>query len=506
MIVGITGVTGNMGSEALRHLLLNNKIDRFRLFILNGDKNLKRVKSLFNKNRNRLEFVYGNLKYLEDVKRFCKGLDYVINMAAVIPPKSDKDKQAAIDCNQTGVYNLVKVIEGMAPQPRFIHTSTVALYGNRTEAHPYGIVGDPLLVSPFDIYSLTKLRGEFRVLESKIEKFAVLRQSAMLHKYMLMDNISDGLMFHTCFNSPLEWVTASDSGRLIANIIKKDMEEDLTKTFWNRVFNIGAPKENRITGFDTLDDGFKLMGGSTKKMFKPDYNATRNFHGMWFYDGHKLDDLFHYQTETCKDYWRQIGKKHWYYWFGRLVSQSLISKMVIQSLFKDDNSIKYWYNHKDLPRMYATFKGMEEYEKIGTDWSTFKLLKEDPNYEEIRDIEKTKLIDYGFDINKDLSLINEDDIKNIASLHGGKVLEEFKGLYTPIKFVNSDNEEFMMKPYSLICGHWLNITYKEFKWDFDRLSKKDKIYASIWYDSHDKDEDKLYSFDAKFNAHMEDIK
>jgi len=37
MIIGITGVTGNMGSEALRHLLLNPKIDKFRLFILDGD-------------------------------------------------------------------------------------------------------------------------------------------------------------------------------------------------------------------------------------------------------------------------------------------------------------------------------------------------------------------------------------------------------------------------------------------------------------------------------------
>ena len=81
-----------------------------------------------------------------------------------------------------------------------------------------------------------------------------------------------------------------------------------------------------------------------------------------------------------------------------------------------------------------------------------------------------------------------------------------EGLYTPIKVVNSDNEEFMMKPYTLICGHWFNITYKEFKWDFDRLAKKDKLYASIWYDSHEKNEDKLYSFDDNFNAIMEDIK
>ena len=62
-----------------------------------------------------------------------------------------------------------------------------------------------------------------------------------------------------------------------------------------------------------------------------------------------------------------------------------------------------------------------------------------------------------------------------------------------------------MKPYSIICGHWYNISYKEYKWDFDRLSKKDKIYASIWYDSHQKNENNLYSFDENFNAVMVDL-
>ena len=371
MIVGLTGVSGNMGSEALLHLLENKKIDKFRLFILNTDKNYKRVRNIIKKNRNRLELYFGNLNNIVDVRVFVKDLDYIINMAAVIPPHSDTDKQKAIECNEIGVKNLVRCIEESKNQPKFIHVSTVALYGNRTEKHPYGIVGDPLLVSPFDIYSITKLR----VLESNIKNFAILRQSAMLHKYMLQDNIKDGLMFHTCFNSPLEWVTANDSGLLIANIIKKDMEEDLTKTFWNRVFNIGAKEENRITGFDTLDDGFKLMGASTKQMFKPNFNAIRNFHGMWFYDGYRLDSLFDYQNETCSDYWKYIYKTHKYYFLGRIVPPSLISKLVIQRLFRSDNSIKYWDKHKDEARIFASFGGFNEYDKITDDWNDFYLLR-----------------------------------------------------------------------------------------------------------------------------------
>ena len=86
------------------------------------------------------------------------------------------------------------------------------------------------------------------------------------------------------------------------------------------------------------------------------------------------------------------------------------------------------------------------------------------------------------------------------------MLSEYEGLYVPVLFKNSDGEEFLMKPYSVLAGHWFNITYREYKWDFDRLSKKDKLYASIWYDSHKEDENKLYYMDSKFKAHMEDIK
>ena len=513
MLICLTGVTGNMGHSALLELLKYEKIDKVRVFILNNDPIFNRVKKTLKKNKDKISIFYGNLKNKEDVKKFLEGADYVVNMAAVIPPKSDKNPISAIECNEIGVKNIVSVIEGMEIQPKLIHTSSVALYGNRTEKCAYGMVGDPLLVSPFDIYSVTKMRGELTVLESKVSHFAVLRQSAMLHKYMLMDNISDGLMFHTCFNSPLEWVTQEDSGRLIKNIIKRDIEQnDLEHVFWGRVFNIGAKEENRITGYTTLNDGFKLMGGSTKKMFKPDYNAIRNFHGMWFYDGYKLEELFHYQKDTCSDYWDRMKKRNWYYTFGRIIPQSLISKLVIQRLFKDDNSIKYWYNNLDEARMYAAFGGTSQYLKIGRDWKNFHLLDENEafdgsklDFNELRDIKNAKLINYGYDINKDIYELKDSDFRNIAIMHGGRMLGHFNGLYTPIEFENQDGERFFMKPYSILAGHWYNITYKEYKWDFDRLSKKDKIYASIWYLSHNENEDKLYYVDKDFKAHMEDI-
>ena len=143
------------------------------------------------------------------------------------------------------------------------------------------------------------MRGEFRVMNSGVKSWAVIRQSAMLHDNMLSGNISDGLMFHTCFNAPLEWVTAHDSGVLVRRILERDIAGELDETnFWKKCFNIGGGAVNRIIGYDTLNDGFKMIGGTAKNFFKPNYDATRNFHGLWFTDGYELDSFSDISSRT----------------------------------------------------------------------------------------------------------------------------------------------------------------------------------------------------------------
>lgn len=66
-----------------------------------------------------------------------KDASYVINMAAVIPPHSDKDPLSSFKCNNLGAATLVDAIKETAPRAKLIHISTVALYGNRNELHPF---------------------------------------------------------------------------------------------------------------------------------------------------------------------------------------------------------------------------------------------------------------------------------------------------------------------------------------------------------------------------------
>ncbi len=512
MKISLTGATGNMGQATIAELLKIEQLEKLKLLVLPGDKRFKKIIKKYKNFKDKIEVVFGNLADKEACKKLVEGADYVINLAAVIPPHSDTYPQKAIECNEVGVKTLVGVIEEMDVQPKFIHTSTVALYGNRNSLHPWAQVGDPLLVSPYDIYSATKLRGEFCVLESEIKNWAILRQSAMLHQNMLNDNMSDGLMFHTCFNAPLEWVTAEDSGRLIANIIKEDMTKDLSKSFWKKCFNIGGGIENCLTGYDTLNDGFKIIGGSAKDFFEPNFNAIRNFHGVWFYDGHKLEELFHYQKQTAKEFWAKFAENHGYFKLGKAVPKSLIKKFAIKRLFKSPNSVKYWVKHNDEPKLFAYFGGKDIYNQISKNWNDFGLLVEGKNemgeeidYDSLRKKERASMIDYGFDIEKEDITI--DDLKKVAALHGGKLLStSFDNLYQKLEWCNMDGEKFVANAYTVLkAGHWINKIYFENVWDFDRLAKQDKIYSQIWYDSHDENEDKLYYLDENYQARIKNL-
>lgn len=509
MIVAVTGASGNMGTDTVAELLKIPEITTLRILGHRRGTTEKLLRK-HHRSRNRFELLCGNIASVEDCRRLIAGVDYVINMAAVIPPRSDKHPQEAIEANELGPKALVQAIEEAQCQPKLIHISTVGLYGNRDHKHPFGRVGDPLLISPFDLYALTKLRGEFTVLESEVKTWAVIRQTAMLYDAMLMKNISDGLMFHTCYNAPLEWATGRDSGLLLANILRRDLRGELNeKNFWKKCFNLGSA-QNRITGYETLDKGFHLIGGSVEDFFETNYNSTRNFHGLWFSDGQKLEELFHYQGESVDAFWAYVLKTHPYYALGKLMPKKLIKKLVIDRLLSDSNAPYYWRKHQDHARMTAYFGSEAAFETIPKAWKDFPLLCKGRSpdgavdYDALR--RKNTPIDYGFDFDKPDDQISIEDLSAVAAAHGGKLLsEDFQtgDLYARLRWETQDGEEFLARPYTVLrCGHWYNISYREYAWDFDRLCKKDRIFASLWLDSHSPKEQARYWYDENFVARM----
>ena len=309
-------------------------------------------------------------------------------------------------------------------------------------------------------------------------------------------------MFHTPFNVPLEWSTAEDSGLLMANIVKEDIKGNLSKdNFWNKIFNLGGGENNCISGFETMEAGFVVFGSTAKKLYDPNFNCTRNFHGGFYYDGDLLDKLFHYKRDDFHEYWKKILKANPMMKLGKYVPSKMMKAIVVKPLFKDSNSPMYWYDHHEDEKLTAFFGSREAYEALPKKWEDFYLW----DFKKDRNKANYKPIDYCFDINKDDKDIDQKDLEALAKMHGGELLSKYKkgNIYQRLEWKNSDGEIFTSKAFTVVRGgHWYNPIYKDNIWDFDRLAKKDKIFAAYWYDSHDKDENHCYYMNKDYQAKL----
>ncbi|MDE5942698.1 MAG: NAD(P)-dependent oxidoreductase [Clostridia bacterium] len=498
--IALTGTTGAMGGEVLLHLLQSDENFSVKCILFDEEKKLPSfVKKTFKKYRSRIQAFKGSIARYEDCVKLIDGADYVINCASKIPPKSDHDPEGTYLSNFIGTKNLVDAVKASGRQIGFVHIATVAMYGDRSYPNCWIRVGDPIISSDYDCYSLYKLKAERYLLESGLEKFVSLRQTAVLHKYMFANNLKDGLMFHTTWNGTLEWVTDRDSGRLCQNLVERDTRGELDG-FWNKIYNIGGGEECRVTGYETFDQCFRLAGSKTKKIFNPNWNITRNFHGGWFYDSDELENLLGFRSETNKDFWRRMSKKYSYFKLGGVVPSPMLSKLAIQRLFKNTNSPMYWLKHGKEGRVKAFFGGREQYDKLPSKWENFPLLCEgklkdgsEINYEEYKDIKNAKpyLLDHGYDESKPLVKLEFSDLEKAAQFRGGSCLEKnYKAgeIYKKIDWQCREGHTFSSSPYTVLKGgYWCPHCCEPKPWQYGKLADI-PFYGQVYFATHDKNE------------------
>lgn len=510
-VVAVTGSSGAMGGEVVAHLLKSEKNLELKLLVRNDIRKYRKFfKSLVKKHRERITLVKGNLRNYDDVVRLVSGADYVVHCGSVIPPKADHNPENTVKTNFGGTKNVVNAIlaSGRAEKIKLVHISTVAVYGNRNHKHLWARMGDPVMSSAYDYYSASKIKAERYVLESELPNWVVLRQTAVYHKYFLANNMNDGLMFHTCWNAPLEWITDRDSGLCIQRLVERDLDGKLNG-FWKNDYNIGGGAECRETGYETFNSGFGLMGAGAEKFFKPNWNIIRNFHGVWFSDSDILNGWLDYRTETNADYWRRMKKELWYYWFGRIVPSPLIRKLAIERLLKNSNAPMNWIRLGKQGRIDAFFGGKEAFDSIPNEWKDFPLLAKGQSpdgaidYNELKDESKSEKyrLNHGYDESKSDSELDLNDMKSAADFRGGELVSssmEKGDLHTKLKWKCHNGHIFEAKPFTVLkAGFWCPECCEALpKWSFDKAAANIPFYAQIWYDSHSKaEENNVYPYD-----------
>lgn len=485
----LTGSSGTMGFAGFKELYA--KKDKFNIVLLNrgSEKNRKLFEPYVNDPC--VKLVWGDLTNYDDVLEAVNGADYVLHVGGMVSPAADYYPKKTLKTNVTAAQNIVNAIKAQ-PDPdavKVVYIGTVAETGDRNPPIHWARTGDPIKISIYDHYAISKVKAEAVFAESGLKHWVSLRQSGILYPAILKN--MDPIMFHVPINGVLEWATVEDSGRLLANVCGDDVPEE----FWRKFYNIGSGREYRITNFEFEEYLLGALGlPSPKKIFDADWFILRNFHGQWYADSDKLEEYLHFRANIpIKEYFDMMAKKVPAYYRACKVIPSFLKGAVAacakpfmkKIAMAETYGTLNWRATKDRTRISAYYGTMEDWDKIGN-WDTFKVE---------RPTETVTLLDHGYDESKPESELDIEDMKKAAAFRGGECLSDtmVKGdLYTPLKWKSARGNEFEMTPNLVLRGgHWCPEELP-WPWDYDTEAKINPFFAQVWYPLHSKDENNYY--------------
>ena len=372
---------------------------------------------------------------------------------------------------------------------KVVYIGTVAETGDRTPPIHWGRTGDPINISVYDHYAISKVKAEAIFAESGLRYWVSLRQSGILYPAILKN--MEPIMYHVPMNAVLEWATVEDSGRLLANVCGDDIPEE----FWRRFYNIGSGEAYRLTNYEFEDLLLGTLGlGSPKRLFAPNWFTTRNFHGQWYCDSDVLEHYCHFRSNIpVGDYFKgMMNRVEFYYKLAFLAKPwaPLLKRFWMKSIAETENyGTLWWVKHNVPDRMAAFYGGMEKYRAIPDNWGEFPLIFPDKN----SDSPQVRLLDHGYDESRDFHSLTLEDLQQAAAFRGGQCLaEELPDMYTPIRWKSARGNEFMMSANLVLRGgHWCPQELP-WPWDYDTEARLNPFFAQVWYPLHDPLESNCY--------------
>lgn len=158
----VTGVAGFIGSNLLEALLkLDQTVVGLDNFATGFQHNLDEVQTLVTPQQwARFNFIQGDIRNIEDCKRACEGVDYVLHQAALgSVPRSLADPITTNSANITGFLNMLvaaKDANGGKGVASFTYAASSSTYGD----HPALPKVEENIGKPLSPYAVTKYVNE----------------------------------------------------------------------------------------------------------------------------------------------------------------------------------------------------------------------------------------------------------------------------------------------------------------------------------------------------------
>ena len=462
----LTGASGNMGRATLDELLQRN--GRFQITALAlPTRQDRRILAPYQDRG--LKVIWGDLTCYEDVLQGVTGADYVLHVGGLVSPLADTMPELTLKVNVGAAENIVRAIKAQSKPDRIrlVYIGTVAQTGNRPVPIHWGRVGDPIKISTFDTYALSKTIAERVIIDSGLRNWVSLRQTGIAR--MAAAEPLDPITFHTTLDGVLEWITPRDSGRLLANVC----EESVPKNFWGRIYNIGGGKPNRLTNLEL----FERMLGATgvndyQEVLDPSWFATRNFHGQWFSDSDLLESLVPFRNQTFDEYLEeQTSNVPWFIRLGSSIPRLVRRKF--EEVARGPRGTITWLTEGYETHIKAYFGSFQKWKSIG-DWDGIDFK---------RPSEKAIDLDHGYDLRQDQENISDNAVREAARFRGGKLLGGNIGSrdwFSPLRWCCHTGHEF---PASLNLilkgGHWCPVCTAD-QASYPIMAEQSAFFRQVW--------------------------
>lgn len=306
--------------------------------------------------------VWGDLTKYEDVLAGVTGSDYVLHVGGMVSPAADYYPEKTLKVNVSAAENVVKAIlaQPNASEIKAVYIGSVAQYGDRNPPYHWGDASAPQTPAKFDMYALSKIRSEEIFASAGLKNWVSLRQTGILYPGIL--SVVNPTAFHVPMGGVLEWATIEDSGRLLAQVCEDWVPED----FWNKAYNISSGEQYRMTNYEFM---IRMLGAlglpSPEKVFEPQWFALKNFHGMWYTDADKLDEILHFRSYTPVDeYFATMKSKlPWFYSLAFLAPAWAVKMFMKPYAFEKGLGTQWWVKN-DQEMFEAYYGSREAYEAI----------------------------------------------------------------------------------------------------------------------------------------------
>lgn len=303
--------------------------------------------------------IWGDLTCYDDVLKATTGADIILHVGGMVSPAADYFPEKTLKVNVTAAENVVNaaLAQPNSDDLKVVYIGSVAQYGDRNPPKHWGDADEPQTPAKYDMYALSKIRAEKIFAEAGFKRWVSLRQSGILYPGIL--KVVNPTAFHVPVKGVLEWATIEDSGRLLAQIC----EDWVPDEFWGKAYNISSGEQYRMTNYEfetRLLEGLGLPG--PEKVFEPQWFALKNFHGMWYTDGDKLEDFLHFRANTPIDeYFATMKSKlPWFYSLAFLAPAWAVRFFMKPYAFEKGMGTQWWVDN-DPEKFEAYYGSREEY-------------------------------------------------------------------------------------------------------------------------------------------------